>query len=52
MAPAYQADFDEEIERVYRVQIDQVRVQIVRLERRDDGLLHERRQLFADSCKR
>ena len=37
MAPSDQADFDEEVKRFYRVQIDQVRVQMVRLERRNVG---------------
>ena len=48
MAPADQADFDVEVKRIYRVQIDQVGVQMVRLERRSDGLLHERGKPLAE----
>ena len=48
MAPSDQADFDEEVKGVYRVQVDQVRVQMVRLERRNNGPLHERKKLLAE----
>src|SRR5580698_5795532 len=44
-----EADLDKEIERVDRVQIDQMRIQIVRFERGDDRLLHERKQLLPEA---